>query len=110
MSENNNQNIDTTSLGNDYAVGSVPLSQRRGFYGTAAVWVGWCISLSAFMTGGTIGAGNDLKTGLLAVLAGNGLLFLIGSLCGLVRRSAPAAPPTPCLRRSSAQRALSWPR
>lgn len=83
MSENNNQNIDTTSLGNDYAVGSVPLSQRRGFYGTAAVWVGWCISLSAFMTGGTIGAGNDLKTGLLAVLAGNGLLFLIGSLCGL---------------------------
>lgn len=83
MSENNNQNIDATSLGNDYAVGSVPLSQRRGFYGTAAVWVGWCISLSAFMTGGTIGAGNDLKTGLLAVLAGNGLLFLIGSLCGL---------------------------
>ena len=74
---------DNATLGNDYAVGSVPYSERRGFYGTAAVWVGWCISLSAFLTGGTIGAGNNLKTGLLAVFAGNFLLFVLGSLCGL---------------------------
>ena len=47
-------------LGNDYATGTVPLSKRRGFSATASVWVGWCISLSAFLTGGTIGAGNTL--------------------------------------------------
>ena len=41
---------DNATLGNDYAVGSVPYSERRGFYGTAAVWVGWCISLSAFLS------------------------------------------------------------
>lgn len=70
-------------IGNDYATGTVPLNQRRGFYATSAVWVGWCISLSAFLTGGTIGAGNNWKMGLLAVFAGNALLMVIGGLCGM---------------------------
>lgn len=75
---------DTAALGNDYATAAVPLEKRRSFYGTAAVWVGWCISLSAFLTGGTIGAGNTLGRGLLAVLVGNGLLLLLGALCGVI--------------------------
>lgn len=76
MANKERKDLNTTNgdLGNDYATSSVPISQRRGFFGTAMVWVGWCISLSAFLTGGTIGAGNTLWIGLLAVLAGNLLL------------------------------------
>lgn len=86
MANKERKDLNTTNgdLGNDYATSSVPISQRRGFFGTAMVWVGWCISLSAFLTGGTIGAGNTLWIGLLAVLAGNLLLFVLGSLCGVI--------------------------
>jgi cytosine permease len=72
------------SFHHDYATTNVPPEKRRGFYGTASVWVGWCISLSAFMTGGTIANGSTLKMGLLAVLAGNLLLMILGGLCGVV--------------------------
>lgn len=108
MANKERKDLNTTNgdLGNDYATSSVPISQRRGFFGTAMVWVGWCISLSAFLTGGTIGAGNTLWIGLLAVLAGNLLLFVLGSLCGVIG-SAPVARRIPCLSRCSAARAPS---
>ena len=93
MANKERKDLNTTNgdLGNDYATSSVPISQRRGFFGTAMVWVGWCISLSAFLTGGTIGAGNTLWIGLLAASLG----------------SAPGARRIPCLSRCSAARAPS---
>ena len=69
---------------NDFATAPVPMKERKGFWQTASVWVGWCISLSAFLTGGTIAAGCTLWEGLIAVLAGNLLLVLIGSLHGII--------------------------
>lgn len=62
MDESKNQTVEQlgidlneqSSLMHDYATVAVPLNKRRGFYGTAMVWVGWCISLSAFMTGGPL--------------------------------------------------------
>jgi len=92
MDESKNQTVEQlgidlneqSSLMHDYATVAVPLNKRRGFYGTAMVWVGWCISLSAFMTGGTIAAGSTLPQAILAVLLGNGLLVVIGGLCGII--------------------------
>lgn len=69
---------------NDFATSPVPAAERKGFWSTAAVWMGWCISLSAFLTGGTIAAGCSLGTALLAVLLGNLILVGIGSLCGII--------------------------
>ena len=69
---------------NDYATAPVPMSERKGFWQTAAVWIGWCISLSAFLTGGTIAQGCTLWEGLAAVLAGNLLLAVIGIFCGII--------------------------
>lgn len=69
---------------NDFATSPVPTEERKGFWSTAAVWMGWCISLSAFLTGGTIAAGCSLHTALLAVLLGNLILVVIGSLCGII--------------------------
>jgi len=46
--------------------------------------VGWCVSPSAFMTGGIIGAGSTAGRGLAAVLLGNLLLVVIASLVGII--------------------------
>ena len=55
----------------DYSLDTVPKDKRRSLIATATVWIGWCISLSAFMTGGTIGSGSTAGNGILAVFAGN---------------------------------------
>ena len=72
------------SFHSDYATTNVPVEKRRGFYGTAAVWIGWCISLSAFATGTTIANGCSLGVGLMAVLLGNLLLVCLASACGII--------------------------
>ena len=79
-----NSNSNVNQKANDYATAPVPLSERKGFWGTAAVWMGWCISLSAFLTGGTIAAGCSLGTALAAVFIGNAILVVIGVLCGII--------------------------
>ena len=84
MKKNGVKGAESQGANNDFATTSVPPGSRRSFYGVSMVWVGWCISLSAFLTGGTIGAGNKLGIGLLAVLVGNLLLFALASLCGTV--------------------------
>ena len=69
---------------NDYCLETVPKDKRRGLIATATVWIGWCISLSAFMTGGTIGAGCTAGKGVLAVLCGNLLLMTIAIFIGMI--------------------------
>ena len=69
---------------NDYCLETVPKNKRRGLIATATVWIGWCISLSAFMTGGTIGAGCTAGKGVLAVLCGNLLLMAIAIFIGMI--------------------------
>lgn len=72
------------SFRHDHALESVPEHSRRGLYATTMVWVGWVISISAFLTGGVVGAGLTASEGLLAVFLGNAVLALIAILVGLV--------------------------
>lgn len=71
-------------LTHDYTLSEVPAEKRRSLVQTSSVWVGWCISLSAFLAGGIIGGGTTASTGLLAVLMGNLLLVIVASFIGLI--------------------------
>ncbi|MEH7255699.1 cytosine permease, partial [Neobacillus niacini] len=76
--------FDKENLLNDYALSKVPEEKRRSALATSFVWVGWCVSLSAFLTGGVIGGGTTAAAGLWAVLLGNLFLVVISSLIGLI--------------------------
>lgn len=82
MSANNQ--MEGNSLHDDYAVSQVPMDKRRSLIQTSFVWVGWCVSISAFLAGGIIGGGTTAATGLWAVLLGNLFLVLVASLIGLI--------------------------
>ncbi|CAN5902977.1 cytosine permease [soil metagenome] len=68
----------------DYALAAVPIDNRRGVYQMTAVWMGWCISISAFLVGGAIGAGTTFGEGMAAIVLGNVALALVGGLVGYV--------------------------
>lgn len=73
-----------TDLQHDYALDPVPFERRRGGYAQVAVWMGWVISTSSLLVGGTVGAGTTFSVGLTAIILGNGLLAVIGGLIGYV--------------------------
>ena len=62
----------------------VPRKERSSFTSVAFVWVGWCISVSAFLTGGSIAQGSNFTQTVLSILLANGILAVIGILCGFV--------------------------
>ncbi len=62
----------------------VPLKERRSFTSIGFVWVGWCISVSAFLTGGNIAKGSSFSQTVLSILLANLILAGVGILCGLV--------------------------
>lgn len=72
------------SLHNDYALMSVPESERKSFYDVMAVWVGWAVSISAFLVGGVISNGTTAPTGLAAIFFGNLALVVIAGLVGTI--------------------------
>lgn len=72
------------SFSHDYALQQVPDEKRRGLYELVAVWVGWAISVSAFLVGGVVGNGTTLGTGLSAIFIGNLILVVIGALVGTI--------------------------
>ena len=81
--EQKNVTVDSAEK-NDYTATVVPLDKRKSFMSLAAVWFGWVVSISAFMTGGSIAKGSTASQGLLAVLAGNLVLVLIASFIGVL--------------------------
>ena len=62
----------------------VPMKERRSFTSVGFVWVGWCISVSAFLTGGNIAKGSSFSQTVFSILLANLILAVIGTLCGLV--------------------------
>lgn len=68
----------------DYALAAVPEAKRRGPYQMVTVWMGWAISISAFLVGGAIGAGTTFGEGISAIVVGNVTLAVIGGLIGLI--------------------------
>lgn len=71
-------------LQHDFALESVPQARRRGGYALVAVWVGWAISTSSLLVGGTVGAGTTFGSGLTAIILGNAILAVIAALVGYV--------------------------
>lgn len=78
------ENTTAEALKNDYSVSIVPESQRKSLVNNAAVWYGFTVSISAFLTGGTLGAGLTASRGILAVLIGNAVLIVIACLLGII--------------------------
>ncbi len=68
----------------DFALESVPQKQRRSGYALVTVWVGWAISTSSLLVGGTVGAGTSFGVGLTAIVIGNTILAIIAALVGFV--------------------------
>ena len=60
------------------------MKERRSFTSVGFVWVGWCISVSAFLTGGNIAKGSSFSQTVFSILLANLILAVIGTLCGLV--------------------------
>lgn len=71
-------------LENDFALEAVPEGRRRSGYALVAVWIGWVISTSSLLVGGTVGAGTTFGVGLTAIIAGNAILAVIAGLVGYV--------------------------
>lgn len=81
--ENKNDSI-SQNLNSDYSTSAVPASQKKSFVNNAAVWFGFTVSISAFLTGGTLGGGLTASQGIAAVLIGNSVLVLIAVLLGII--------------------------
>lgn len=72
------------SLYNDYANEPVPKDKRNPLISIMAVWFGYTVSISAFLVGGEIGAGLTATKGIAAILIGNLILVVIGTLIGTI--------------------------
>lgn len=68
----------------DHALQPVPPERRQGLWRLVMVQIGWNISVSAFLVGGTIGAGVSFGTAVAAILLGNLFLSLVAIAIGLV--------------------------
>lgn len=73
-----------SGMTNDYSTSPVPEKQKKSFVNNAAVWFGFTVSISAFLTGGTLGVGLTAGRGLAAVLIGNCVLMGIAVLLGII--------------------------
>ena len=84
QANNSNSNSISQGLVSDYSTSAVPVNQRKSFTSNAAVWFGFAVSISAFLTGGTLGAGLTAANGIAAVLIGNSVLVVIAVLLGII--------------------------
>ena len=82
--EKNKSSQVSQGLVSDYTTSAVPEKAKKSFVNNAAVWFGFTVSISAFLTGGTLGGGMAAGKGIAAVLIGNGVLILIASLLGII--------------------------
>ncbi len=70
--------------GDDYARVPVPEDKRKSWVSTAAVYIGSCICLSAFMLGGTLATGLSLGNAIIATLVGTAVLAVMTCVCATV--------------------------
>ena len=70
--------------GDDYARSPVPEDKRKSWVSTAAVYIGSCICLSAFMLGGTLATGLSLGNAIIATLVGTAVLAVMTCVCSTV--------------------------
>lgn len=68
----------------DYARIPVPEDKKRSWMGSAVVYIGCAISLSAFLLGGTLASGLTLTQSIIAVFVGTLLLAGMACICAQV--------------------------
>ncbi|HKM38797.1 MAG TPA: cytosine permease [bacterium] len=68
----------------DYGVVPVPLTDRRDLYSTATVYAGYAATVYLFFVGAVLGTSFTMCDAILAIVLGNLLLVVIGTLTGYI--------------------------
>lgn len=68
----------------EYACEAVPESERKHWIQVAAVWMGFTMAASLAVLGGIVQGGVGVGNGMIAIIAGNSLLFIYATLLGFI--------------------------
>lgn len=75
----------------EYAFGRVPADKRKAFGTILVILIGYCISLSNFVTGATVGSKMSFSGTVWSIIVGNGILAFVAVMLGII--GARAAKP-----------------
>ncbi len=64
----------------DYALSPVPEEARKSSFNAMLVAAGWSICMSALFVGGTLGLNLSFREGIIAVIIGQAILYVVGSI------------------------------
>lgn len=68
----------------EYAFGRVPADKRKTFSTILVILVGYCISLSNFVTGATVGSKMSFSGTVWSIVVGNAILALVAVMVGII--------------------------
>ena len=68
----------------EYAFGRVPADKRKAFGTILVILIGYCISLSNFVTGATVGSKMSFSGTVWSIIVGNGILAFVAVMLGII--------------------------
>lgn len=68
----------------EYAFGSVPMDKRKSLGTILVILLGYCISLSNFVTGATVGSQMSFSGTVWSIVVGNGILAFVAVMLGII--------------------------
>ena len=68
----------------EYAFGRVPADKRKSFSTILVILVGYCISLSNFVTGATVGSKMSFSGTVWSIVVGNAILAFVAVMVGII--------------------------
>ena len=68
----------------EYAFGSVPMDKRKSLGSILVILLGYCISLSNFVTGATVGSQMSFSGTVWSIVVGNGILAFVAVMLGII--------------------------
>ena len=68
----------------EYAFGRVPADKRKAFSTILVILIGYCISLSNFVTGATVGSKMSFSGTVWSIVVGNAILALVAVMVGII--------------------------
>ena len=68
----------------EYAFGRVPADKRKAFGPILVILIGYCISLSNFVTGATVGSKMSFSGTVWSIIVGNGILAFVAVMLGII--------------------------
>ena len=68
----------------EYAFERVPMDKRKTFGTILVILIGYCISLSNFVTGATVGSKMSFSGALWSIIIGNGILAFVAVMLGII--------------------------